>query len=96
MYSVRRYIDHDYLVTLDAASKLNLQSGIFFGAPIPEKYAEAGALIQSAVERAIKESEENGVSRSGRDTTPWLLRRVGELTDGKAVESSKQATSLVS
>lgn len=75
--------------TILMTSQLGLPSSLLLGVPIPELYHPAGAEIQSAVEQAVKESFENGVSKSGKGVTPWLLARVGELTKGKAIISSE-------
>ncbi|EUC65370.1 indigoidine synthase A family protein [Rhizoctonia solani AG-3 Rhs1AP] len=70
------------------AEKLGLQSGTIFGVPIPKEFESVGLEIQAAVDQAVRESEENGVAKSGRDTTPWLLNRVKELTKGVSVPSN--------
>ncbi|KZW02673.1 hypothetical protein EXIGLDRAFT_738251 [Exidia glandulosa HHB12029] len=67
---------------------LSLQTGVFFAAPVPEHAAYNGASIQAAINQAVKESEENGVSTRGKDVTPWLLARVMELTEGKSLQSN--------
>ncbi|WWD16726.1 hypothetical protein CI109_101157 [Kwoniella shandongensis] len=54
--------------------------------PIPSEHTEAGAAVQSSVEQAVRESIEQGVDKRGKEVTPWLLKRVGELTKGKALE----------
>ncbi|WVR04017.1 hypothetical protein IAU60_001016 [Kwoniella sp. DSM 27419] len=54
--------------------------------PIPTEHAEAGARVQQSVEQAVKESIEQGIDKRGKEVTPWLLKRVGELTQGKALE----------
>lgn len=65
-----------------------MSNGALFGVPIPPAYHEVGETLQKAVELAVKESEENGMSRRGKELTPWLLKRVGELTSGKSLRSS--------
>ncbi|KAI5454417.1 hypothetical protein NCC49_004470 [Naganishia albida] len=59
-----------------------------FACPIPPQYHAQGAAIQEAVEQAVRESIEQGVDKRGKEVTPWLLKRVGELTRGKALESN--------
>ncbi|OCF34624.1 indigoidine synthase A family protein [Kwoniella heveanensis BCC8398] len=54
--------------------------------PIPSEHAEAGAQVQEAVEQAVRESVEQGVDKRGKEVTPWLLKRVGELTQGEALD----------
>ncbi|ETW86879.1 hypothetical protein HETIRDRAFT_377513 [Heterobasidion irregulare TC 32-1] len=73
---------------LYAQWKLGMSNGVLFGVPIPETYEAVGERIQQAVEQAVRESEENGVSKRGKEVTPWLLKRVGELTQGKSLASN--------
>lgn len=65
-----------------------MNNGALIGVPIPEEYEAIGATIQQAVDRAVAESEENGVSARGKEATPWLLQRVTELTKGESLISS--------
>ncbi|ODN80730.1 hypothetical protein L202_02891 [Cryptococcus amylolentus CBS 6039] len=53
--------------------------------PIPDEHAEAGSAVQTAVEQAVRESIEQGIDKRGKEVTPWLLKRVGELTQGTAL-----------
>ncbi|SCZ90979.1 BZ3500_MvSof-1268-A1-R1_Chr1-3g02442 [Microbotryum saponariae] len=69
--------------------RLGLQSSLLLGVPIPKEHHPDGAAIQEAVERAIRESVENGMAKSGKAVTPWLLARVGQLTKGRAVISNR-------
>ena len=68
--------------------QLGMKNGVLFAAPIPEKYHHVGETIQRAVETAVQEAEENGMSRRGKEVTPWILKRVGELSGGKSLLSS--------
>jgi len=69
-----------------------MTSGVLFGVPIPASYAAVGKELQEAVEQAVKESQENGIDRRGKEVTPWLLERVRELTSGKSLASSECAS----
>ncbi|KAI6047678.1 indigoidine synthase A-like protein [Pisolithus marmoratus] len=69
-------------------SQFGMTNGALFAVPIPESYEAAGAAIQEAVELAVRESEESGISKLGKEVTPWLLKRVGELTQGRSLESN--------
>lgn len=71
---------------------LGMTNGVLFGVPIPASYAAVGKELQDAVERAVKESQENGVDRRGKEVTPWLLERVRDLTSGKSLASSECAS----
>jgi pseudouridine-5'-phosphate glycosidase/pseudouridine kinase len=71
-----------------------MTNGVLFGAPIPESYAAVGKELQEAVERAVQESQENGMDKRGKEVTPWLLERVRELTSGKSLASSECTLSM--
>ncbi|KAJ7786260.1 indigoidine synthase A-like protein [Mycena metata] len=68
--------------------QLGFEGGALIAAPIPDEYAEKGEAIQRAVSQAVRESEENGMSKRGKDVTPWLLSRVAELTKSDSIESN--------
>jgi len=66
-----------------------MSNGALFGVPIPVEYETVGSTLQEAVEQAVRESEEQHISNLGKEVTPWLLKRVGELTQGKSLASSQ-------
>jgi len=74
---------------------LGMTNGVLFGVPIPESYTTVGNELQEAVERAVRESQENSMDRQGKEVTPWLLERVRELTSGKSLASSECVLSMV-
>ena len=65
---------------------MGLGGGMLVTNPIPEEYAMDKAVIDAAIEQALKESVEQGVH--GKETTPFLLARVVELTGGDSLESN--------
>ncbi|KAL0951261.1 hypothetical protein HGRIS_007975 [Hohenbuehelia grisea] len=73
---------------LYAQAQLGLQHGALIAVPIPEKFEAAGQEIQKAVDQAVAESEANGVSKLGKAATPWLLTRIGELTQRRSLASN--------
>lgn len=74
---------------LDASHQLRLKSGALIACPIPEEFEVDGLVIQKAVDQAVAESEQNGVSKRGKEATPWLLKRVMELTKGDSLKNSE-------
>ncbi len=64
----------------------NLFGGILIANPIPEKYAMDQTVIDKAIEDALKDMKKEGIK--GKDTTPYLLKRVTELTKGDSLESN--------
>ena len=70
-------------------ARLSLESGTVFAVPIPEEYEATGQELQQAVEQALAEAEQQGMNKLGKRVTPWLLKRVGELSGGKSLDSSE-------
>ncbi|EIW86777.1 indigoidine synthase A-like protein [Coniophora puteana RWD-64-598 SS2] len=68
--------------------QLGMSNGALFAAPIPEKYEAAGLEVQKAVEIAVRECEELGMHTRGKEVTPWLLKRVGELTGTQSLTNN--------
>ncbi|KAI9632359.1 Indigoidine synthase A like protein-domain-containing protein [Dioszegia hungarica] len=54
--------------------------------PIPSIHTPEGEKVQQAVEQAVRESIEQGIDKRGKEVTPWLLKRVGELSGGIALQ----------
>ena len=65
-----------------------MKGGMLVTNPIPEQYAMDKAVIDAAIEQAVAESKEQGIH--GKETTPFLLARVVELTGGDSLESNIQ------
>ncbi len=65
---------------------LEYKGGMLVTNPIPEEYAMDKAVIDAAIERALAEAKEQGIH--GKETTPFLLARVVELTGGESLESN--------
>ena len=72
----------------DTQWQLGMQNGVLIAVPIPEEYEAVGEKIQLSVNQAVLESEQNGINKSGRDSTPWLLNRIAELTKGESLASN--------
>ena len=68
--------------------KNNLQGGILITNPIPEKYAMDDNIINNAIEKALKMADTQGIK--GKETTPFLLKTIVELTGGDSLESNIQ------
>lgn len=68
--------------------KAHLHGGLLITNPIPEEYALDENLMNQSVNQALKEADEKGIH--GKDVTPFLLRRVVELTGGESLESNIQ------
>ena len=73
---------------MHAARALNLSAGMVIANPIPEQYAMPTASIDTAIEQALREADEQQIL--GKQATPFLLARVCELTGGDSLSSNIQ------
>jgi pseudouridine-5'-phosphate glycosidase len=60
--------------------------GVLIANPIPEEAALDPAVIEAGIGLALAEAKEKGVR--GKALTPFLLKRLDELTDGRSVEAN--------
>lgn len=67
---------------------LGLNGGLVIGNPIPKEYELDYDTINEAIEKAVKEAEEKGIK--GKETTPFLLSKVKEITGGNSLEANIQ------
>ena len=71
---------------LKASHEMNMKGGMLVTNPIPEEYAMPLDTINAAIDQAIAESVEKGIH--GKESTPFLLARVAELTGGDSLASN--------
>ena len=69
-----------------ASHDMGLKSGMLVTNPIPEEFAMPKSVIDAAIDQAIGECKEKGIK--GKETTPFLLARVAELTGGDSLASN--------
>ena len=77
---------HEAAAVVHASSTLGLSSGTLVAVPIPESAEAEAGKVQGAIEQALAEAGAAGVA--GRDTTPFLLKRIAELTGGDSLASN--------
>ncbi|MDC7124953.1 MAG: pseudouridine-5'-phosphate glycosidase [Spirochaetales bacterium] len=65
---------------------LGLNGGMVIGNPVPEKFEMDKSVIDKAIAQALSEAEEKGIK--GKETTPFLLDRVKQLTGGDSLETN--------
>ena len=65
---------------------LGLCGGMLVTNPIPEEYSMDPDVINSAIDRALAECNALGIK--GKETTPFLLAKVKELTGGESLASN--------
>lgn len=67
---------------------LGLNGGVVVANPIPVEYSMDYNLITESIENAVKEAEKNGIK--GKETTPFLLAKIKEITKGASLEANIQ------
>jgi len=65
---------------------IGLKGGVVIANPIPKAYEIEDKTINKAIDDAIVEMEKLNIT--GKDTTPYLLSKVVELTGGKSLEAN--------
>ena len=71
-----------------AQRAMGYAGGLLVTNPIPEAYSMDKAVIDAAIEKALAEAGAAGVR--GKETTPFLLAKVKELTGGDSLASNIQ------
>ena len=67
---------------------MGLKGGMLVTNPIPEEYAMPADVINKAIDQAIAESVKLGIR--GKESTPFLLAKVKDLTGGDSLASNIQ------
>jgi len=67
---------------------MGLQGGMVIAVPIPEGHALDSEEIDAVIDEAITAMQRQGIT--GKDTTPFLLARIAERTDGRSLAANIQ------
>lgn len=78
----------EFAKILGTKERLGLKGGALIANPIPQAWSMDEALIHDVIEKAVKEAEEQGIK--GKDTTPFLLAKIKEITGGDSLEANIQ------
>ncbi|MBN4056476.1 pseudouridine-5'-phosphate glycosidase [bacterium AH-315-K05] len=73
---------------MNAKWTMGLKGGLVIGNPVPEEYEENKEKITKAINQALLELNESDIK--GKDSTPFLLARVKDLTGGESLETNIQ------
>ena len=65
---------------------LGFKSGVLITAPIPQEYETPRAVIEPFIEQALREADDQKIA--GNAVTPFLLKRIAELTGGDSVKTN--------
>ena len=67
---------------------MQLDGGMVIANPVPDGYALDQAEIDIVIGNAIADMNEHGIT--GKETTPYLLARIAEATEGRSLETNIQ------
>ncbi len=67
---------------------LGIEGGVVVANPIPPEYEMDPAVIDSAISEAVREADLKGIK--GKESTPFLLAKVKEITGGSSLDSNIQ------
>jgi pseudouridine-5'-phosphate glycosidase len=68
---------------INAKKELGLEGGVLITNPIPEEFSMDSAVINKAIDSALEEAKRKGIT--GKDTTPFLLAKIKDLTSGNSL-----------
>ncbi len=71
-----------------AAQEIGFQGGMLVVNPIPEEYSMDADVINKAIDEAIAEANAKGIK--GKDTTPFLLAKIKDITGGSSLSANIQ------
>ena len=71
-----------------AQRDMGLKTGMLVTNPIPEEYSMPADVINQAIDQALEEAKAQGIH--GKETTPFLLAKVKELTGGDSLDANIQ------
>ncbi|HIY16466.1 MAG TPA: pseudouridine-5'-phosphate glycosidase [Candidatus Intestinimonas stercorigallinarum] len=71
-----------------ASLDMGLKGGMLVTNPIPEEYSMDPAVINKAIDEAVAEAKAQGIH--GKETTPFLLARIKDITGGDSLDSNIQ------
>ena len=67
---------------------LQLSGGALVYVPVPEQYSQNEETIDNAITAALTEMAELGIT--GKETTPFLLAKIAEITEGSSLQTNIQ------
>ena len=68
--------------------ELGMEGGMLVTNPIPEEYSMDPDVINKAIDEAVEEAKAKGIH--GKETTPFLLAKIKDLTGGDSLDSNIQ------
>ena len=73
---------------IKTSDELGLKGGMLVGNPVPVEYAQDFKEMEKVIDIALEECEKAGIK--GKETTPFLLAKIVELTGGESLATNIQ------
>ncbi len=67
---------------------VGLEGGVVICVPVPQAYAMDEKEIEAVISKALKEMDARGIT--GKETTPFLLEKIAEITGGNSLKTNIQ------
>ncbi|MFC4601774.1 pseudouridine-5'-phosphate glycosidase [Cohnella hongkongensis] len=83
---IRLDTPNEVAAVMDAKWRLGLSGGILVANPVPAENEIPFEEINVYIEQAVAEAARDGIT--GKDVTPYLLRRINELTGGRSLSTN--------
>lgn len=71
---------------MHASNTLGLPAGLLVANPIPAEHEIPHEKIEAIIQQAVAEADEKGIR--GKDSTPFLLAKIVELTEGASLKTN--------
>lgn len=65
-----------------------IAKGVLLAVPVPKEFEADAAVIEQATQQAISEMEEQEPPLRPQEITPFLLKRIAEITDGASLRAN--------
>lgn len=76
----------DIAKLIHAKWSLGLSGGVVIANPIPKSYSLDSKMINKVIDQALEDAKLDGIK--GKDTTPYLLSKVKEITKGESLDAN--------
>ena len=73
---------------IHAAEDMGFEGGMLVTVPIPAEWSMDADYINNAIDEALVDADRQGIV--GKDTTPFLLKKIKEITGGSSLASNIQ------
>ncbi|KAH6556846.1 hypothetical protein KP509_1Z151400 [Ceratopteris richardii] len=80
------YTPNECAEVVGTSLALGLQGGVLVGVPIPDEHSAAAQTVELAIKKALQEAKQLNIV--GSAITPFLLKRVNELTGGASLAAN--------